>query len=53
MYYGLDVKEINFPIEEQVTELIRNFLLVNAAAPLRFSWFKIWKSYRNICKQSL
>lgn len=50
MYYGLDAKEAHFSIKEQV---IRNFLLVNAAAPLWFSWLKIWKSYRNICKQNL
>lgn len=53
MYYVLDGKEIHFSTEEQVTELIRNFLLVNAAAPLCFSWLEIRKSYRNICKQSL
>jgi len=36
MYYVLDGKEIHFSIEEQVLELIRNFLLVNTTAPLYF-----------------
>lgn len=37
MYYVLDGKEIHFSTEEQVIELIRNFMLVNTAAPLCFS----------------
>lgn len=34
MQYVLDGKEIHFSIEEQVLGLIKNFLLVYAAAPL-------------------